>query len=48
MGGGGGGHTASHPGYVPDWPVDIQAVFFTKSDFFWMSSERVGRDKPTR
>ena len=32
----------SHAGYLPDWYVDIQAVFFTKSDFFWMSSERSG------
>ena len=48
MGGGGGWcHTASHPGYLPDWHVDIQAVFLTKSDLFWMSIERGGRDKPT-
>ena len=49
MGGGGReGHTASHPGYLPDWHVDIQAVFFTKSDLVWMSIERGGSDKPTR
>ena len=27
-GGGGGGDTVLHPGYVPDWQVDIHAVFY--------------------
>ena len=27
-GGGGGVHAVSHPGYLPDWHVDIQAVFY--------------------
>ena len=27
--GGGGGHALSHPGYLPDWHVDIWAVFTT-------------------
>ena len=28
MGGGGLGDTVLHPGYVPDWQVDIHAVFY--------------------
>ena len=27
-GGGGGAHTMSNSGYLPDWHVDIQAVFY--------------------
>ena len=41
----------SNPGYLPDWHVDIQAMF-TKRDifvffFFRMSSGRGGGKKPT-
>ena len=25
-----GGHAVSHPGYLPDWYVHIQAVFYYK------------------
>ena len=38
----------SHPGYLPDCDVSIHAVFYLKVTFFQMSSERGGRDKPTK
>ena len=41
-------HAVSHPGYLPDWHVDIQAVFLLKGTFFSMSSGRGKKDKPTR
>ena len=28
-------HAVSHPGYLPDWHVDIQAVFLLKGTFFF-------------
>ena len=46
--GGGGGGTLCHAQGTDQIGMSTSTPFYTKSDFFWMSSERGGRDKPTK